>query len=67
MSLDDQFPFQDNAQSNDPHVASQYHTLSEDYKQANFDAFVSPDELEQLCNPAQAVFTNTRRIKVILE
>jgi hypothetical protein len=62
--LDNHFPFQDDAQRDDPHDATQYHTSSEDNKQANFDAFVGPDELEQLCNPAQAVFTNAQRIKV---
>jgi hypothetical protein len=31
MSLDDQFPFQDGAQSDDPHVATQHHTSSEDF------------------------------------
>jgi hypothetical protein len=52
MSLDNQLPFQDDAQSDDCHDATQYQASSDDYKQANFDAFVGPDELEQLCNPA---------------
>jgi hypothetical protein len=50
MSLDNQFPFQDDAKSDDPHDAAQYQASSDDYKQANFDAFAGPDELEQLCS-----------------
>jgi hypothetical protein len=43
-----------------------HNTSAEDYKQANFVAFFGPDELEQLCNPAQAVFTNAPHIKVTI-
>jgi hypothetical protein len=66
MTMDNQFPLQDDANCDEPHDDSQYQVASEDYKQANFYAFVGPHELEQLCNPVQAIFTNTQPIKVPL-